>query len=183
MQTLSGKVEVPGFAARSRVCAGLIVLLCCGCFAARRESTATADPERVMTMERNILTPRMPDGDLSVTVAAFQNALTTRYELVIHWRGRQPLYLEGGRTIDFWLDGKSLPFLVPDTAIRFSARCDDGCTFDERVVVAIASRELQKIARAHNVTVRIAGRGTLVRREFNRRNLERFRQFVDRYVQ
>jgi hypothetical protein len=94
-------------------------------------------------------------------------------------------YLEipPGSTLTLLLDGQSMTFEGSgSTNLRKEFKQDKTQFVKERAIYPVTKLQLQKIAMAKDVKVRIKGKNGLIERDFNKANFARVREFVTSYA-
>jgi hypothetical protein len=112
----------------------------------------------------------------------FTTAKDFQYYLEVDYMARAETgYLEipPGDSLVIIADGKQFKF-GGSGSINSRKKADDNVS--ERAIYAATGEQLRSIATADNVKVSILGRNGMVQRTFSPENSERFRQFVQRYV-
>jgi hypothetical protein len=108
----------------------------------------------------------------------FQDQFRYKYYLEVIYGAREEagyLDIAPGRSLTITADGNEMNFVGLGS---LSKEEEDGALFETARYEATAD-DIYRISRARHVTVRVAGRGGVVVREFSAENFDKFRKFVD----
>jgi hypothetical protein len=158
-----------------------------GCATHQPEVATYIDPithARTDLMAENMLQSPEPIREIVWLNASrvFTTAKEFQYYLEVDYMARAETgYLEipPGETLVILADGKELKF---NGSGSLNARRKTGDEVSERAIYLATGDQLRTIATADQVKVSILGRNGMVQRTFTPENFDRFRQFVQRYV-
>jgi hypothetical protein len=112
----------------------------------------------------------------------FRNARDYQYYLEVDYLARAEsgfLEIPPGETLVILADGQELKFTGSGSVNSKKERKDE---VSERAIYVASGQQLRTIATAEKVRVSILGRNGMVQRTFTPANSDRFRQFVQHYV-
>lgn len=168
---------------KTRDCAvGLLVasILGAGCAtqAARQE---LPPPRKVIRMSRNIVGGYRPEfGNLTLNAERTVEGSTDRYELFARWTGDARVDVQAGESLVILADSQEIKLKVLESGIYRDFQCERRCTYDDRAYYPATAAQVEAIANAKQVTVRLIGSKQTIERGFNEQNFERFREFVQK---
>ena len=161
--------------------------LLAGCATKTQDSATYIDPftgARTDLMAENMLESPEPVREIVWLNASrlFRNARDYQYYLEVDYLARAETgYLEipPGQTLAIVADGQEIKLTGSGSLNNRKERKEE---VTERAIYPATADQLRTIASAEDVKVSILGRNGMVQRTFTPANLERFRQFVQRYV-
>jgi len=157
----------------------LMTVAASACAPAQQPGAAVAPERKVYRMSRNVVGGEQPTvGSLTLNVERTVEGTTDRYELFMRWTGAARVDVQPGESLVIRADSQEFKFRVLESGIYRDFRCDRGCTYDDRAYYPATAAQVQAIADARRVTVRLVGSKQTMEREFNEVNFERFREFV-----
>ena len=149
-----------------------------GCAGQTAPEQAAAPVRKVIRMSRNIVGGSRPGGNLVVNVERTVEGASDHYELFARWTGETRVDVLPGESLVITADGQEFKFKVLESGIYRDFSCDPRCIYDDRAYYSATAGQIQAIANAKQVTVRLIGSKQTVERVFNELNFERFREFV-----
>jgi len=152
-----------------------------GCAPAPSAQQQAAPLRRVIRMPRNIIGGFQPAfGNLTLNAERTIEGSSDRYELFARWSGEARVDVQSGESLVIAADSQEFKFKVLESGIYRDFQCEPRCTYDDRAYYPATRAQLEAIANANQVTVRLVGSKQTVERDFNQVNFERFREFVAR---
>lgn len=167
---------------KPRAAVGLLLVGVLGAGCAGQAARQELPPQRkVIRMSRNIVGGyRAAFGNLTLNVERTVDGSTDRYELFARWSGDARVDVLAGESLVIVADGQEFKFKVLESGIYRDFQCERRCTYDDRAYYPATAAQVQAIANAKQVTVRLIGSKQTVERDFNELNFERFREFVQK---
>lgn len=137
-------------------------------------------PQRkVIRMPRNIVGGfRRAVGNLTLNAERTVEGTLDRYELFARWTGEARVDVQSGESLVIAADSQEFKFKVLESGIYRDFQCEPRCTYDDRAYYPATREQVEVIANAKHVTVRLVGSKQTVERDFNEVNFERFREFM-----
>ena len=140
---------------------------------------------RTDLLGENLLDTKEPAREMVWLNASrmFKNRTDFSYYLEVHYMANVetgPLNVYPGQTLTIIADGEELKFGGIGST---NARKEKNSVISEDAVYEAKESDMQKIARAKKVIVKIAGKNSLVVREFSPANSERFQKFLEQTTQ
>ena len=161
----------------------LLVLAACAGQAAQTAQTGAPPVRRVVRMSRNMIGGYRPAiGNMVLNVEKTIEGKSARFELFARWTGDARVDVSPGESLEIEADGELFKFRVLESGIYRDFQCEPRCIYDDRAYYPASASQVQTIARAKHVVVRLVGSKRTVEREFNELNFERFREFVQKNV-
>ena len=132
-------------------------------------------------MEGNVV--REFNVSLSLNVQQFIKNTTgaKRYSLIVVHRSHNWLFIKSGESLKLIIDGKSYGY-TGDGSRDFRDERGDG-EIMERAWYAVTLADLKRIANAETVQMKISGTQYHETADLTGRNIERFQEFLDYYVE
>ncbi|MGV3772748.1 MAG: hypothetical protein ACO1QB_07600 [Verrucomicrobiales bacterium] len=165
-----------------RFCLLVVVSLClngCGSAPAVTSYTNPISGRRTDIMGANLLdTPEQTREMIWLNAYRdFQNKTTFKYYLeVIYGANQETGYLDigPGRSLTIVADGEELTFI----GLGSLERKKEGNAVYEYARYDATAADMETIANAEKVTVKVSGKGAIVVRDFTEENFNNFREFV-----
>ncbi len=180
------RVEQKGKAVRNILIAGAALCLVAGCVSPPADVTSYVDPtgQRTDLLANNRLeTPGKPREVVWLNAwRVFKFSGKIVYYLEVKYTATKEVgYLDipFGQTLTLLLDGQPMPITGSGS---INTREMKGNFVDEMALYEVTKAQLQKIATAKKVQVRVKGNNGLIDREFGPKNYEKFRLFVQTYA-
>ena len=104
-----------------------------------------------------------------------------RYSLIVVYRSRNWLLIKGGESLKLLIDGKSFGY-TGDGSRDFRDERGDG-EIMERAWYAVKLADLKRIANAETVQIKVSGLPYHETADLTDRNIDRFQDFLDWYVE
>jgi hypothetical protein len=160
-----------------------IGLVVCGCHTTNEDVATFTNPitaRRTDVLGQNLLETKEPGREM-IWLNAYRDFLNQNeykyYLELIYGANEQVGYLDigPGRSLTILADGKEMNF----TSLGSLDKEKEGSAIFERVRYDATSDDLDRIANAKQVSLRVVGQNGIVIRQFGPANFEKFRKFMD----
>jgi hypothetical protein len=152
-----------------------------GCAPSPASQQQLPPQRRVIRMPRNIVGGLQPaTGNLTLNAERTIEGSSDRFELFARWSGEARVDVQSGESLVIAADSQEFRFKVLESGIYRDFQCEPRCIYDDRAYYPATREQVEAIANAKHVTVRLVGSKQTVERDFNEVNFERFREFMAR---
>ena len=133
----------------------------------------------VTQMENNLLSSNHTDS-IKVYLNAQRVLIGKKvfYNLNVHYQGNEWLRIKSGTSLTLVVDGQQMQFSCPESAMQrsrniFSRKAHEEANYE------VSLEDLQKIAQAESVRVKIVGHNGSIECTFTPDNFRRFKEFLE----